>query len=196
MGSSEPGAEAAKRALREEMRSARKRMGAERRRIASAAICLKLLGLQEYRDARTVMGYCASGTEADLGEFLRAALADGKRLLLPLVTGPGRIEAREVRDLGRDLAPGAMGLMEPTADCAAADPAAIDLVAAPALAVADDLMRLGQGGGFYDRFLPSASCALKVAAVFAVQRTRSVPHAEHDAPVDRCLTEAEEAGEA
>jgi len=126
-----------------------------------------------------------------LGVFLRAALADGKRLLLPRVTGPGRIEAREVRDLGRDLAPGSLGLLEPAAGCAAAAPGEIDLIAVPALAVHDGLMRLGQGGGFYDRFLPSASCALKVATVFAVQRVRTVPFAEHDTPVDRCLTEEE-----
>ncbi len=193
MGCSEPVPDlgAAKRSVRAGALRRRAAMGADARAKASEAICARLLALPELRAARTVMAFYPFGDEVDLAPALRAILADGRRLALPLVD-PQRqeIAPRLVADLGRDCAPGHRGIREPKAGCPAADPAEIGLVAVPAVAVDEDLNRLGYGGGFYDRFLGSAPQALKVGIVFETQRERRVPTGTHDVPVDRCLTEA------
>ena len=53
------------------------------------------------------------------------------------------------------LQPGAYGIPEPPADRPAADPGgyAATLALIPCLAAGTDGVRLGRGGGYYDRFL-------------------------------------------
>jgi 5-formyltetrahydrofolate cyclo-ligase len=61
---------------------------------------------------------------------------------------------------------------------------AVDCVIVPALAVAPDGHRLGQGGGYYDRFLPRVPGARTVALIWSGELLDDVGAQPHDVAVD------------
>lgn len=113
-----------------------------------------LFAMPQWQNAETVLAFAAMPDEPDTELILRRALADGKRLLLPRVLSRTEMDWVEIPDLGL-LRPGAYGILEPPADLPAADPAgyAAPLALVPCLAASRDGVRLGRGGGYYDRFL-------------------------------------------
>lgn len=70
------------------------------------------------------------------------------------------------------------------------DPATIDVAIVPGLGFTAAGHRLGQGGGWYDRFLPQlrADC-VTVGIAFEVQIVPTVPLEPHDVSVDCVVTE-------
>ena len=113
-----------------------------------------LFALPQWKNADTVLAFAAMPDEPDTDLILRRALADSKRLLLPRVLSRTEMDWVEIPDLGL-LRPGAYGILEPPAGLPAVDPAecAAPLALVPCLAAGRDGVRLGRGGGYYDRFL-------------------------------------------
>lgn len=69
------------------------------------------------------------------------------------------------------------------------DPATFDVAVVPMVAFDSTLMRLGYGGGNYDRFLPQLRKDCLVAGVaFEEQRIPCVPTEPHDLPLPRIIT--------
>jgi 5-formyltetrahydrofolate cyclo-ligase len=125
--------------------------------------------------------------------LLDAAVAIGRRVLLPVVTrasgATGEVEAGPLdwagfRDRG-DLVPGPHGLLESSRR--REGPAAIasaGVVVVPALAASPDGVRLGRGGGHYDRSLPLVSGSTSIVAVVADDELLpELPHEPHDVRV-------------
>ena len=59
----------------------------------------------------------------------------------------------------------------------------------PCVAFAASHRRLGHGGGYYDRFLPLCTRAVKLAAAFELQRAAAVPIDSFDVAMDAVATE-------
>ncbi|MFQ5811109.1 MAG: 5-formyltetrahydrofolate cyclo-ligase, partial [Armatimonadota bacterium] len=92
------------------------------------------------------------------------------------------------------LQPGPRGIPEPMPErCEPADIAEIDFVVAPGVAFDERGVRLGQGGGYYDRFLARLRRRPDhppvAGAAFELQIVRRVPAEPHDARVDMIVTE-------
>jgi 5-formyltetrahydrofolate cyclo-ligase len=175
-----------KSALRERLLTRRRERAPEERAAAAAAVTTALLrGLAR---ARTVAAFVPEETEPGHGRLPAAYTQLGIRILLPVVpqdTG----ELRWAVDTGR-LAPGRYGLLEPVGP--RLGPTAIgaaDVVVVPALAVGRDGLRLGRGGGYYDRALRHARPdAALVALVFDEEFLEEVPAEPHDRRVTAVVT--------
>jgi 5-formyltetrahydrofolate cyclo-ligase len=184
--------DAEKRALRGRIRAALAAVPPERRTAAGRACAAHLRRMAEYGRAGTVMLFLSLPDEIDTAPLVAAALADGKQVGVPRVVA-GSSRRMDVVGLTAPDAPlrrGALGIREPS-DGPLIDPAGLDLVVVPGLAFDNTGGRLGQGGGYYDRFLTGpASGAVRCGLGYAFQLVPTVPQHEHDAQMHFVLTEA------
>jgi len=72
----------------------------------------------------------------------------------------------------------------------APEPAALDAIVVPALALDESGRRLGYGAGFYDRALPRFSPAKKIGVAYDFQLLAEVPVTERDVAMDVVVTDA------
>ncbi|MFE0589552.1 5-formyltetrahydrofolate cyclo-ligase [Micromonospora echinospora] len=182
-----------KRQTRADLLARRRALGVAERAAAAAAVGGVLVDLVRRLRPRRITAYVPVGSEpgGDLPELLRAALPPGAELLLPVLrddldldwaryTGPGGLVAA-----GR-------GMREPTGPRSGrAAVAGAELVVVPALAVDRRGIRLGRGGGSYDRALARVPAgAWTVALLHDGELVDRLPAEPHDRPVRAVVTPA------
>ncbi|MGY1809691.1 5-formyltetrahydrofolate cyclo-ligase [Blastococcus sp. SYSU D00669] len=179
---------AAKAALRERFLSRRRTRPAPERAAAAAAVTSALL--RGLAGTRTLAAFVPDEAEPGHGRLPAAYTQLGARVLLPVVPSEDAELAWAV-DTGR-LAPGRYGLLEPLGPRLGTTAiGAADVVVVPALAVDRRGVRLGRGGGYYDRALVHARPdAVLVAVVFDDEFTDALPAEEHDRRVTAVVTPA------
>jgi 5-formyltetrahydrofolate cyclo-ligase len=179
-------------ALRNRMLTARKSLPEDVRRSASASVQASTLTLVRRARPTVCAAYVPIGNEpggSALPALLAAALPPGGRLILPILLPSNDLDWAVYSD---DLVTGQHGLRQP-----AGVPLGVDVVAqaslifVPALAVSHSGMRLGRGGGSYDRALARAESAFTVALLHDGELIDDVPAEAHDRPVDAVVTPAE-----
>ena len=141
-----------KQRLRRVIRELERQLSPRYKEASSRAIAAHLLAMPEYQAAGTVFCFVGSEREIDTRPILEDALAAGKRLCVPLCTGPGIMELRQVTTLDQ-LVPDAYGIPEPPAAAPEVDMDEVDFAVLPCVACNHLGQRLGRGGGYYDRFL-------------------------------------------
>jgi len=179
-----------KRTLRRRFADARKVLTPEFRRTADRAIRARVMALPEARDCRALALYATDGVEPDLTPLMREAA--GKLLLFPRYRADrGEYEFAVVSGPA-DLTPGKFGLLEPAADCPSADPETVrreTLHLVPGLAFDGRGIRLGRGGGFYDRLLSGVTgpvCGVFYRCQFSAE---DLPAEAHDRALGIAVTE-------
>jgi 5-formyltetrahydrofolate cyclo-ligase len=115
-------------------------------------------------------------------------LAGGHEVLLPILYADNDL-GWGVAPGAADLVPGRLGLSEPPIDLGSDAIATAELVICPAVAVSRDGVRLGRGGGSYDRALARTRPGTPIwAAVYDTEIVDALPSDAHDQPVDAALT--------
>ena len=138
--------------LRRRARQYLRELSPQARRASDDALFARFLALPQVEAADTLLLYHGMGGEPDTARLLPALWARGKAVCLPRCL-PGRgLEARLVRP-DSALIPHPYGMLEPGEDCPLVGKDAIGLVLVPGLAFDPSGGRLGQGAGFYDRWL-------------------------------------------
>lgn len=157
----------------------------------SRVILGKLLALEVFRSAKTIMSYVSFQGEVDTLAIIAEALKLGKRIAVPIVRKETKNIIPVLIEKLSDCTPGSYGILEPRFDIAKMLlPEDLDLVIVPGVAFDTRGNRLGRGAGYYDRFLSGLPAATPVIGLgFDFQITAAIPGLErHDRPVTTVLT--------
>ena len=177
---------AAKDELRADLLARRRaRSQADRDAAAEAVAAALVAGLG---GVRTLAAFVPDPIEPGAGRLPDAYARTGARVLLPVIPPTGRILDWAV--YGGALEPGRFGLSEPPGPrLGAVAIGEAEAVVVPALAVDRFGIRLGRGGGYYDRALAHARPdAALVTVVFDDERVDELPRELHDRPVTAVVT--------
>lgn len=159
----------------------------------SRLIAQRVRRLNPYRKAKVLLCYVAIDGEVETRPILAQALADGKRVAVPVSLKRNRsLAAVEIQDLERDL--GFKGLFRIPEPAPAARrrvaPEELDLVLVPGVAFDRQGRRLGRGFGYFDRFLEKVPAAVpRIGLAFRFQKVKEIPLESHDQPVWKVITE-------
>jgi 5-formyltetrahydrofolate cyclo-ligase len=156
---------------------------------AARAIAEQLLAAPEVRRAATVAAYVSVGTEPGTGPLLDALVASGRRVILPLLLPDNDLDWAAY-DGSANLRRAGRGLLEPTGRALGANAVATaDVVLTPGLAVDRSGMRIGRGGGSYDRALGRVPVGTFVCTLlYDGELLDQVPAAPHDRRVTAVVT--------
>ncbi|MFI0136151.1 5-formyltetrahydrofolate cyclo-ligase [Streptomyces luteogriseus] len=171
-------------------------MTADDLRKTSIALAGRALELSELGRAATVAAYVSVGSEPGTRALLDALHARGVRVLLPALMPDNDLDwgAYEGEgSLARVQHGGRMALFEPAGERLGPDAVtAADAVLLPGLAVDARGMRLGRGGGSYDRVLARLERAgahpALVVLLYDSEVVAHVPEEPHDRPVHAVVT--------
>ncbi|MFJ1703426.1 5-formyltetrahydrofolate cyclo-ligase [Kitasatospora sp. NPDC088346] len=176
--------------LRSRLLERRRALTPAERAAAAAALGERAGGLAA--PDSTVAAYVSVGAEPGTGPLLEALRARRVRVLLPVLLPDNDLDWAEYRGVG-GLAPASRGLLEPTGE--RLGPAAVctaGLVLLPGLAVDRRGIRLGRGGGSYDRVLARLAAAgarpYLATLLYDPELLDEVPAEPHDLPVDAAVT--------
>jgi 5-formyltetrahydrofolate cyclo-ligase len=155
---------------------------------AAAADAIVAALLEELTGVGTLAAFVPDPAEPGSGRLPAAFAQLGARVLLPVIPSRGRI-LDWAEDSG-ELEVGRFGLSHPVGPRLGPTAlAAADAVVVPALAVDRFGIRLGRGGGYYDRALVHARPdAVLVTIVFDDERVDRLPREVHDRPVTAVVT--------
>lgn len=160
---------------------------AERDRISHELI-KKFLATEIYRTSKILMAYASTPDELQLNELFAACFADKKILAIPLIIGKGEMLAVEVPNFDA-LEVGEFNILTVKRELRKfIEPAQIDCVIVPGAAFDVHGGRLGMGGGYYDRFLPLAVNAKKIAFAYDFQLVDNLPLEPHDTRINAVMT--------
>ncbi|MCR5061518.1 MAG: 5-formyltetrahydrofolate cyclo-ligase [Saccharofermentans sp.] len=148
----------------------------------------------------TVASYMPFRGEISTKAFCSKVLSAGGVILMPRVEGKDMI-FHKVSSLDEGFETGSYGIMEPLAELPVFDIRNADVVIVPGIAYNDEGIRLGQGGGYYDRlyeYLGGDSPDRKVLMIgvcYDFQMVSSIPVDDRDMAVDVLIDVSSESQE-
>ena len=169
--------------IRRRVRERRKALGQAVRADLSRRIARSVLSLLQDHPDGSVFCYLSVGSEVDTSDVISALIASGRKVCVPVVVGDAMVAA--AYDGKAPLKTGAKGASEPQ-NVDVVPPSQIGVIIAPLVAFDGKGNRLGQGGGYYDKFMTLQAFAVGVA--FSCQQDE-FPVEAHDVPLDAVVTE-------
>jgi 5-formyltetrahydrofolate cyclo-ligase len=182
----------ARHALRRTLRKRRDALSHAARAAGERRILASLAASPWLRPGRAVGLYVSRGSEVSTVALRALARRRGCRVYLPRLTDYAARHMVLLPDLGRPMRQNHYRIGEPLGG-AKVTPQALDLVLVPLVGFDASGNRLGNGAGYYDRWLASRhgtrGAPLLVGVAFECQRCATLEPAAHDVPLDAVVTE-------
>ena len=175
-----------KRALRRILRQKRASLDCTSRESAERHVFTRLETIRREHNPKTVGVYAALGSELSVSGWAAHLSSLGLALAWPRVEGD---RMRFYRCDLHDLVAGYRGILEPPQGNEEVSTATLDLLIVPGVGFGANGARLGQGGGFYDRYLAELRPSIVIGVCFDLQVVIDLPKDDHDAMMDIVLTE-------
>ncbi|MEC3947856.1 5-formyltetrahydrofolate cyclo-ligase [Sphingobium sp. HWE2-09] len=159
-------------------------MGVANRNGATAHILTALVPIIASNEM--VAGYASQADEPDVLPLLADRHKLGRPVSLPHVRD-GKMEFVSWSP-AHPLVPGYAGIRVPAYGSSICEPS---VLLVPLLGFDRHGGRLGQGGGFYDRFLERRPAAKRIGVAWSIQEVEEVPREPWDIPLTAIVTERE-----
>ncbi len=164
--------------LRDVMRECLKQQSQIERHTRSLRICAKLLPF--FSGKKSLALFAPTLTEPDLDILWDFGALEDHLVSYPRCEGDV-LSFRPILALS-ELVSGRFGIRAPAQGPSLEQ---LDLIVVPGLAFTSEGNRLGQGAGYYDRFLSLIPLTtFKIGVCFAFQRLPEIPHESHDVKMD------------
>lgn len=154
---------------------------------ADRAIFRYITELPEYQQAKCIFCFVGTESEVDTVPIIKDVLKKDKILGVPRCVGKGVMDVCRIDSLD-SLKPGRYGILEPGKDADLLRPEEIDVAVIPCLSCSPDGLRLGYGGGYYDRYLPQTK-AFKTVICRERMMRENIPADLHDVVMDVVVCE-------
>ncbi len=174
-----------KAALRRQMMAARRALAPDVKLQADSRIAQRLSQWLADHQVKVLGGYLPMAGEPDLLPLYADLAARNIVLTLPIVLEKHRPLQYLRWQPGDALERDASGTMAPAARSGFLQP---DAVLAPCIGFTDDRLRLGFGGGYFDRTLAQSPRPVAIGIAYAINRV-SFPAEAHDIPLDLMITD-------
>lgn len=177
--------------LREEALRRRSALSALEVREKSEQIARRAVVLREYEAAHTVMLYMPVRNEVDTRSIINHCYRNGKRVTLPRTLKASHMIIPVELTPDATLVRGEYGILEPPPSATVIAVCEVDFVFVPGVLFSEHGVRLGYGGGYYDRLMSAQEYrAFSCALCFEIQLVKHIPHGQFDRLVDRIVTES------
>lgn len=171
--------------LRAALIAARRTMSADVKAQADARIVARLAQWIDAHQVRVLGGYLAMAGEPDLSALYAQLAARGIQVAMPVVLEKQQPLHFVPWQAGDALARDASGTLAPAARDGYVQP---DAVIAPCVGFTDDKLRLGYGGGYFDRTLSQSPRPMAVGVAYATAKVAFAAD-PYDVPLDEILTD-------
>src|SRR3989442_5195985 len=158
----------------------------------SVEVMDQVLHLHEYVRARGIGCYGSKGREVDTRPLIRKALDSNNRVLVRVVKkGDIDLLFSEIKDLGKELAPGSFNIPEPKLEYIRPESLdAVDVMFVPGIVWDKEGYRLGWGRGYFDRVLKTLPEHVRsIGLSFNLQFVSRVPMVQFDLPANTGVSE-------
>ena len=177
-----------KKEIREQMRKIRREMPPETAAKKDRAIYDRLVSMEQYRRAKTIVVYVSKELEVDTRRLMKKAWEDGKKGAAPRCVENTRTMNMHLIESMDDLKDGAYGILEPDASLPVLQNTSDAVCIVPAFCNDYRGYRVGYGGGYYDRYL-SGFEGVKIGVNYSDCVRPRLMGGRYDVPIDILVTD-------
>ena len=177
--------------LRKEIRNRKRQFPQDQLGELSLSAISQLNNHTKVKASHTLLLYYSLPDEVNTHEWIDGLVADGKLVVLPVVTDGENMILREYTGK-QDLAEGSFHIMEPIGKTfSEARYGEIEVAIIPGMSFDQEGHRLGRGKGYYDRFLSilqkKNASLYKIGVCFGFQEEPNIPSEVHDIIMDEVI---------